>query len=1100
MVRLGRLLLAFMVVFSSGFATFYDTSYKNMININVTSTTLNYSNVPLPIILNDSNWGNNSCQDTNFCNDSIVTWFNVTSSLEQSVPYYMRYNATGNTELWVNVSAVQMVNKTIIHIYFNKSSTTPRSTYFNGSKTFIRFYDFENETGDIGSFGAFAGTPRTNTTIYWRGTKALSLTYGTGAQIIAALGATTASAYVETQFKCSANDGGSNMYWGSGTGTSWGATKSYAINVPLTTAWQKAMILLNGTSATGNITIAGVSYSTTTGTDGVPGQIGFPYSTASICYLDEWMYGNYIQREDLSYVVSAVFNQGMEYTLEYPATANELTTAPFNITFNISYLPYQNFSINGYFENTINVSSSPDWACMYGGVAGYNAYYPDCLFTQTNPIQGSWSGMLNKTGDATFGNPYWLGQEIVVHYNTNYTMEADISNINYSNDSSPSNYDDLGCHESYGSPPQNFRAKVGLWAFSGFYSPDEPWGSVNISYPDCLQEEPIHIAMNFSVPMWVEGYFTVAVALVVWPGYSGNGHYWNFFPKFDNVQVYETAKTLWNYSNVSLVYNNTKYPATQLNTSTWAVNLTVPLANVNGTNYTFFWNYTKSNATASIVNQTINGTQSVYYSYSLSNAFNVSSVMEGGSVLSNLQITNGTARATITNVFITVNGSQLTGSYINYNGTINYNRTIALGQSTNDSEVQNYVWTVGLYYGGATRYQNLTTPNLTVNKMLVTFCNDMNITALVYRTYDESNWGYLNNSNYSITVVLKGNNIQRNYSSTSLGRNISVCIPTNESMFTADVVLLYSNAYASTNPYSQRTWYDFNLAITNTTKNINIYLINATNQYLTEIDTRDINNLVASNIMVLAQKFNYSNNKWVNMTSILTNADGIASTWFERYNTPYRFILMDTSNAILNTYNDYFIIDSPITLRTSTTFTNYVTVFQNIQVGCSYSNTTKVLTCSFTDTEEQLTSITFEVVQSGLWGMPTICNETLNDTHSGVFICDLTSVDAATKGFKYRVTGSIIHSPEREYILTWGVIDKPLPSIMGASGVWFALMVWMAIFFIGTWKPTVAIMVSLFGFFVVIWLGLIDFGTAGWELAMGLMVTIALLVMWRLKR
>lgn len=546
------------------------------------------------------------------------------------------------------------------------------------------------------------------------------------------------------------------------------------------------------------------------------------------------------------------------------------------------------------------------------------------------------------------------------------------------------------------------------------------------------------------------------------------------------------------FTNMTLVYNHTLYIPVKINASTWVYNLTTPFVMTNNTAIDFFWNWT----VGTINNASFNYTQTIRYAFTGNSTFSINNTLGGSTVFSFLAITNQTATANMNSyAYLTVNTTQYIDTDSTYNGTINYNASFTVQGGTNTHN-----WTLVTTYGTQTRYINFSTPTITGFIPTVTFCGDGNLTAVVYRTYDENTWKYLNYSNYYVRAVLIVGGVSREYSSSiNVSQNISLCLYPIYLNTTADITLLYSNSYIAANTYSQRTWHNYNLPFNNASKDIDIYLINATNTYQTEIDTRDINNLIAPSVIVVAQKFNYTNNRWVNMTSVLTNDEGEASTYLERYNTPYTFILINSDGTTLNTYDNYFVIDSPITLRTSTTFINYVTVFQSIQVSCSYNNNTKILMCSFNDPEEELTSITLEVVQSGLWGMPTICNET-KTSHSGVFTCDLSLVDAATKGFKYRVTGSIVHSPDREYILTWGVIDKPLPSIMGASGVWLALMVWMAIFFIGTWKPTVAIMVSLFGFFIVIWLGLIDFGTAGWELAMGLMVTIALLVMWRLKR
>jgi len=525
----------------------------------------------------------------------------------------------------------------------------------------------------------------------------------------------------------------------------------------------------------------------------------------------------------------------------------------------------------------------------------------------------------------------------------------------------------------------------------------------------------------------------------------------------------------------------------------FGANLITPIISANNTAMNFNISWLRND---SVVNKTETYQQTIKYSYEVSaSTFNSTSVVEGNMVLTALHLTNHTAIGTITSLYLTENGETHQATQIAYNGTLNYYTIFdARAVPTGDSVLDTYNWTASIYYNGSTRQMNFSTDELTISKMIVTFCNDENLTAVIYRTYDENTWAKLNNSNYKITVIVGAADLTRTYShSVNFSDNISLCIyPTWVGLY-ADIALLYDNKYVPTNTYPQRQWNE-RVWIDNATKNNSVYLINTTNAAGITIATNNIDNLPEPGVLVLFQKFNYTDNAFVNMTTVLTSVDGVGYTYLAQYETPYRILLLDSANTVVATYEEYLILESSITLRTSSSFTSYYDVITNVYAACSYDNNTKVLLCSYNDPSSTITTIRFAVMESGLWGNEVICNETRANSYSGTFTCDLSLVDAATSGFVYRITAGI--NPEK--VVLMGVISKSLPTIYAAGGVALALFVFLGLFFVGIWNPAVAIPLGLLGFFAAIWLGLLNVGTA-WEYGIGLLAVIVVLVVWRLR-
>jgi len=451
---------------------------------------------------------------------------------------------------------------------------------------------------------------------------------------------------------------------------------------------------------------------------------------------------------------------------------------------------------------------------------------------------------------------------------------------------------------------------------------------------------------------------------------------------------------------------------------------------------------------------------------------------------SNIYIKNDTTATIIPRLI--VDGNTIFGIYQGYNGSdMNYSAVFSANGSL-PIQSKNYTWNISI----SDYYLTATTPNITFYRPIITSCGDGNLTALVFKTYDEDTWAYLNNSDYNIQVNLKTSDLTYLYSYlASLTQNISICVYPSFADYIADITLLYSKS-----GYPQRSWYDYNVRLDNSTKNVRVYLLNTTNAFLVDITTRDQYALPAKNVLIQVQKFNYTDNMFYNMTIAYTGEAAETFAYFERYVTAYKLILTDTANAVKNTYVDYFITQTPIELRTATTFSYHYNQFTGISAGCTYSNDTKVLSCTYDDPNSYLTSITLAVREAKMFGYSYICNET-QTAHSGIFTCDLSGSSNSTSGFYYSLVGSIIGSPEATTIFADGAISKSSAVVFGASGVIYAMFIIILLFFVGIWKPVVAVVLGFIGFLVSYWIGLLNVGTAPLYMLGALAVMVMLIIM-----
>jgi len=737
----------------------WNVSYWNRINANITYTLSNTTDIQIPIVLNDTNWLDNACYNSE-CNDSAVTWLNASSGLEEQIPFYFeRYNATGNSYLWIRSPMLNLsVNQ--FFIYFNSTSANT-TLYNNGSKVFIKFYDFENGSdGDpfAGDFGGLsAGSTYLNSSAKWKGVNSVSLDDGgSGTQFVIGLGQITNNATLEYWTNCVAS-ASSNAYWGGGTNGMWSSTRTYTTSFSFGAGgWKKVRWLLNGSTAAGNVTVDGTTYATATGSAGATGQVSFPYSaTGGVCYVDEVYFGKYLNKNLLAYSFGGV-ETNPEADLNYvtPLYPNNAVT---------------NYTNNIYF--------------------GYNASF--------------------NTGSIVNCSLYVNGS--IAEANASQVANNSASSI-YHHFANSGDYSWLvGCWNSTQQKNSSVRTLTLMeYVLNGSATAYE------------LTRQPFNITFTFS-------------------NYS--------------------------YSNVSLVYNGSYYPATDLGSNVWNASALVPIVQTNNTALVYYWSFTRTNSSISEVKLTPTATQNVSFAgLPVGTDASAYLLVEGSSETIYMFVANNTPLHTSTTVFITVDGVNRTATYLGYNNSVlNYSYTFNVGTIPTLNQSKNWTWYSRIYSDSLSRNSSSTTVNVTIYKVTVTDCS-YGLASFAYFTYDEENGTYVNDSDYSLRVITRAGNITTTYSKSVIGQpNMTICLYPIWSNATADLSLIYSGQENAT--YSQRTYYNFGVVLTNVTQIQNVYLLNTSKSYLVNIETRDQYGSVAPNIVVYFERFNYTSNQFINMTT-----------------------------------------------------------------------------------------------------------------------------------------------------------------------------------------------------------------------------------------
>lgn len=328
-------------VFKQDKWAWYNTSFYNNLCFNHTTTFSNYSDAQVLDILNDSNWGNNSCKDTVSCNDSSVIWMNSTTE-QQISHWFENYTATGNSYLW---SKPPRTNDTVntICIYYNSSIVT-RPYRYNGSQVFLRFNDFENySVNDRPSADFGANTLATAPEFSINNTNCLS-----GKCLVLASGVTDGIIYglmsrafdqgiLEFNVKARGGANDATFYLLDGINGTVGSGIGSVGSIVLPTVWSKVTLVWNrsGTNAA-NVTVGTVFMLSPTSNIS---QFMFPYHTSG--NLPFWMDNVFLRAYLPQNLVTRTFANASSYFMDmpiyitpnYPNNATTNTTQGRNISF-----------------------------------------------------------------------------------------------------------------------------------------------------------------------------------------------------------------------------------------------------------------------------------------------------------------------------------------------------------------------------------------------------------------------------------------------------------------------------------------------------------------------------------------------------------------------------------------------------------------------------------------------------------------------------------------------------------------------------------------------------------------------------------------------
>ena len=331
----------------------------------------------------------------------------------------------------------------------------------------------------------------------------------------------------------------------------------------------------------------------------------------------------------------------------------------------------------------------------------------------------------------------------------------------------------------------------------------------------------------------------------------------------------------------------------------------------------------------------------------------------------------------------------------------------------------------------------------------------------------------------------------RSYSFSQSGStNYSYCIyPGFASPYYANISLSYSNT-----SYSPRNFFTQASSYTNTTSNINLYLLSTTNSTNIFFTVYDQNKIPQPNVVIEALRYYPSTGNFVMVTVGKTGYDGMTVLPLELYQY-YQYLMVVNGFTLASTSSSQL---SSITQNLYISPSNYVQLFDyvnGIYAGCNLDNTTKVLTCTINDQSGKLgySVLSVSLMKAANYSTP-ICTKS-STAATASLACNLTAYNSSN--MYYTFTGVFSGTPTTTYTFSSGAIDwasglwQP-----GLMGVLLAMILTITLFFAGmTNSPTTGMLLANMGIIVSSLSGLISIGWGN----LFPMILVAVIIIYKLE-
>lgn len=517
--------------------------------------------------------------------------------------------------------------------------------------------------------------------------------------------------------------------------------------------------------------------------------------------------------------------------------------------------------------------------------------------------------------------------------------------------------------------------------------------------------------------------------------------------------------------------------------------LSIPLQLTNNTNKTFsIKNFIIYSNTTVFGPATSDYNQTVYFAYYISSmATDKDNYIE----LENVTVT--------TNIADKVNVSTLT-TWVEFNGT-NYTSTY---QSGSDPEiyqrivtipnlsVANYTYAVIPYlnvsFNGDYFVRTGTGKNISGWQINLNNCSD-GVATLIFRMFDEENQSAMNGQ-FEIALEAWYENASRDFAiEYDANHSHYICLYPAWATFYANATIQYY-----LDDYPDRNYFLTNAELTNTTAEIQLYMLNDSveNTEVITVTVKDSVGNTIDDVVVRYQRYYIGQDKYETVAMTKSDYIGIGSTFLKMTTVWYKYTLLK-NGVVLRVIDPSILTTTDLVLTTSpTTITTSIDVTTGISHSCEYDDATQFLVCEVDDPTGTYAHYCLDVDEVGILNL-TDYNETCIYTTSGTLMINLSEFEAYNGTAKYTLS---VFSGSDEYILESSYVEFYGSSPYGQFGIFLTILIFSTICMMGIRYPELSIILGLAGVIASVALNFITMTMT----AIGSIIFVGIILIYRVKK
>jgi len=364
-------------------------------------------------------------------------------------------------------------------------------------------------------------------------------------------------------------------------------------------------------------------------------------------------------------------------------------------------------------------------------------------------------------------------------------------------------------------------------------------------------------------------------------------------------------------------------------------------------------------------------------------------------------------------------------------------------------------------------------------------CSDPNANeSLNFSFYDELGLNAITaDAEYTITVL------DLNWStsgSVTDSYNFSLCI-TGDS-YLVDMTLEYSE-----DDYGTRFYLFDNATITNVTQDIQLYLLNESVGEDISVTVLDAVGWPYDGVYVQFMRWYLDENQYRVVAMMKSDDNGLGTVFLEQANVYYKIALTEGGTRVRLIAPEK-LPSNEITIYSSIgqilTYYNYST---GMGYDCSYSDVTKYLTCSVTDSSGMANEVCLDV---NTWGIINL-TDYASDCQSGAsmtFLINMTNATSINKTASYILYA--LDDENNKIVLLTGSEEFSTGTVFGIFGIMLMMLVFATMVLVGVWDPAISVIFGVVGIVAMIGLGILEAP----YLAMGSLLTSAILVIYLITK